>query len=78
MHSTFQKIINSGGGGGAESKMSDDELKKYIMSIWPDQKKLIGGYSHNLPPNTHSKKDVWSDLLHVVKLIAPKSLDMQC
>ena len=74
LHSTFQKIRNAGG----IDAISDDELKQHIMNIWPNQKKLVGGYSHNLPPDTYSKKDLWSDLLYVVKLIAPKSSDMQC
>ncbi len=72
LYSTFQHIIDKGG---AEN-ISDEELKDYIMQVWPSQKKDIGGYSHNLPPL--SKKDVWSEFLYVVKNIVPETTSRIC
>lgn len=72
LHATFQKIIESGG----PDNITDVELKEFIVKAWPSQKKDVGGYSHNLPPN--SKKDIWSDFLHVVKMISPKRFETEC
>ncbi len=63
LHATLQKLLDVGG------NISDDELQKFMLAVWPKEKRDIGGYSHNLPPA--GKKDVWDDLLHVVKSIAP-------
>mmetsp|Transcript_22637 Transcript_22637/g.33844 ORF Transcript_22637/g.33844 Transcript_22637/m.33844 type:complete len:561 (+) Transcript_22637:53-1735(+) len=65
LHATLQKILNVGG----PSNISNDELQKFMLSVWPTEKRDIGGYSHNLPPL--GKEDIWDDLLHVVKSIAP-------
>lgn len=61
---------------GGPSKITDEDLKSYMMSVWPTEKKDIGGYSHNLPPL--SKKEVWDDLLYVIKNIAPSSPFQGC
>jgi hypothetical protein len=68
----LQKILSVGG----PSNISDDELQQFMIANWPHEKKDIGGYSHNLPPL--SKKDVWDDLLFVVKNIAPTKIFDGC
>mmetsp|Transcript_20965 Transcript_20965/g.23799 ORF Transcript_20965/g.23799 Transcript_20965/m.23799 type:complete len:488 (-) Transcript_20965:76-1539(-) len=72
LHVTLQKILEVGG----PSNISDEELKEFIETHWPTDKKDIGGYSHNLPPQ--SKKTVWDDILYVVKNIAPSTPLSQC
>jgi hypothetical protein len=72
LHATFQKILDVGGA----SKITNDELQKFMISNWPKDKKDIGGYSHHLPPL--GKKDVWENLLYVVKNIAPKNSFERC
>jgi hypothetical protein len=67
LHATFQHIRELGG----SSNISDGELQKFLLLHWPTSKKDIGGYSHNLPPL--SKKDIWDDLLFVIKNIAPRN-----
>ena len=53
--------------------ISDLHLQQYMVEQWPKAKSDIGGYAHNLPPM--HKKDVWSNLLQVVKNIAPRLED---
>ena len=72
LYKTFQKIIDVGG----SANISNDDLQKFLIDTWPSDKKDIGGYSHNLPPL--SKKDIWDDLLYVIKNIAPRSTFNTC
>ena len=56
--------------------IEDKELQQFMIDKWPSEQRDVGGYAHNLPPVT--KQEIWSDLLHVVKSIAPKNVDHYC
>jgi hypothetical protein len=58
------------------NEVTNQELQQLLLDKWPKDKKDIGGYSHNLPPLT--KRDVWDDLLTVIKAIAPKQDEGYC
>ncbi len=49
-------------------RIDDDALQKYMIAAWPQDKKDVGGYAQHLPPE--KKKEVWKDLLQVVRNIA--------
>ena len=56
--------------------MTDDEIKMIINEQWPTEKKDIGGYAHNLPPE--KKTNVWNDLIEVIKMISPLRQEEFC
>ena len=47
--------------------ISDKMLQELMIRSWPEKKSDVGGYAHNLPPP--KKKDVWNDLLQVIRMI---------
>ncbi len=53
------------------TNMDDETLRQTIELEWPTEKKDIGGYAHNLPPK--KKKEVWVNLLEVIRNISPKN-----
>jgi len=70
--STLKKIATTT----KDSSISDDDLKQYMISIWPKEHKDVGGYAHRLP---HVKKaGFWDDFLFVTRNIAPGVDDAPC
>lgn len=56
--------------------MSDNDIKTLINEQWPTEKKDVGGYAHNLPPE--KKTNVWNDLIQVIKMISPLQQEGFC
>ena len=76
LHKTIQYILQHNNNNNNKQPISNDELQSFVIQHWPTNKKDIGGYSHNLPPL--SRKDVWDDLLFVLKHITPKTSFEPC
>ena len=56
-------------------KLSNDELRDYMQSIWPKGKD-VGGYSRELPST--KMIDVWDSVLFVVRNIAQGIKETPC
>jgi glycoprotein-N-acetylgalactosamine 3-beta-galactosyltransferase len=57
-------------------QMSNDELHKFMTSVWPSTRKEIGAYSRGLPPA--EKQDEWSDLIDTIRKISIREDSGDC
>lgn len=57
-------------------KMTDHDLKGYMIKEWPNTQKEIGGYSRPLPKE--SDKEQWKSLLQVVRKVSSRHTQGEC
>jgi hypothetical protein len=60
----------------ANPRMSDHELKNFMITEWPKVKKDIGPYSHPLPDM--SQEAEWKELLKTVRKISSRDTQRDC
>jgi hypothetical protein len=57
-------------------RMSDTELKNFIVREWPREYKEIGGYSRALPNETDEKE--WKEFLQVMRKMSERQDQREC
>lgn len=57
-------------------KMTDHELKSFMIKEWPSAQKEVGGYSRGLPKD--SDEGNWDSLLKVMRAISSRHTQREC
>lgn len=60
----------------ANPTISDRELKMFMQAKWPNDRKEVGHYSHQLPD--HTNHDEWKPLLKTMRRISTRETQMYC